>query len=111
MTIPETDSSKRHPRILVPAEIPAYERGGGARTTPLVTRNIGATGFINGITIFSPGASIPVHTHNCDESVVILQGLAIAEIDGVSYNLDEGTATFIQPELHIVFSMAHRRKS
>jgi len=40
--------------ILRPSEIPARERG-GARTIPLVTRKVGATAFINGITIFEPG--------------------------------------------------------
>lgn len=93
--MPAIEGSQRQVSILIPEEIPPYNRGGGARTTPLVTRNIGATGFINGITAFAPDASIPLHTHNCDESVIILKGRAIAEIDGISHNLDEETATFI----------------
>lgn len=85
----------RQPLILIPEEIQPYDRGGGARTIPLVTKDLGATAFINGITIFAPDAAIPVHTHNCDESVIILEGQATAEIDGKVSRLGQGAATFI----------------
>lgn len=39
----------------------------------------GATGFINGITIFDPNAAIPMHTHNCEESVLLLEGDAFRD--------------------------------
>ena len=51
--------------------------------------------FINGITIFEPGAAIQMHTHNCEESVLMLEGSAVAEIDGVEYPVDAGDITFI----------------
>lgn len=81
--------------ILRPSEIPARERGGGAKTIPLVTRRTGARDFINGITIFAPKAAIPLHSHNCDESVLMLEGNAIAEIDGVRHDVTAGDVTFI----------------
>jgi len=81
--------------ILRPSEIPAVERGGGAKTIPLVTRRTGATGFMNGMTVFAPGAAIPLHSHNCDESVVLLEGRAIAEIDGVEHAIEAGDTSFI----------------
>jgi putative monooxygenase len=87
----------RQPLILRPSEIPARARGGGARTTPLVTRAAGATSFINGITEFEPGAAIAFHAHNCEESVMLLTGEAIAEIDGVNHPLHAGDMTFIPP--------------
>lgn len=93
--MPTTEKLIRQPHILVPGAIQAYERGGGARTIPLVTKTIGAGSFINGMTVFAPDASIPLHTHNCDESVTILKGQAQAEIDGVFHALDYGTTTFI----------------
>ena len=65
----------------------------------LVTRKLGATGFINGITEFDPGASIPLHTHNVEESVVILEGNTIVEIDGVEHALGQGDATFLPPNI------------
>ncbi|GLK74007.1 cupin domain-containing protein [Ancylobacter dichloromethanicus] len=87
------------PTILRPAAIPARERGGGARTIPLVTRKVGATGFINGITLFEPGAAIPLHSHNCEESVMLLEGRAFAEIDGVQYELEAGDMSYIPANL------------
>jgi quercetin dioxygenase-like cupin family protein len=81
--------------ILRPAEIPARERGGGARTIPLVTRKVGATAFINGITVFEPGAAVALHSHNCDESVMILEGHAIVEIDGVEHKAGPDDTTFL----------------
>lgn len=81
--------------ILRPAELKTNDRGGGARTTPLVTRKCGSTSMINGITAFDPGASIGLHKHNCEESVMVLDGHAIAEIDGVPHPLGPNDTTWI----------------
>jgi len=83
------------PVILRPAELTAHARGGGASTIPLVTKLLGAQGFINGMTLFEPGAGIPLHTHNCPESVVILEGDAIVEIDGVESRLTRFDTTYV----------------
>lgn len=83
--------------ILRPSTIGASDRGGGARTIPLVTRATGSTTFMSGITIFAPGASIPVHVHDCEESVCLLEGYAIAEVDGVENSIVPGDVTFISP--------------
>jgi quercetin dioxygenase-like cupin family protein len=81
--------------LLRPTELPTHERGGGARTTPLVTRAIGSTGFITGITEFDPGVAIPFHRHNCQESVMLLEGSAVLDIDGVELPLVPHDCTFI----------------
>jgi quercetin dioxygenase-like cupin family protein len=83
------------PAILRPKELKANDRGGGARTTPLVTRGCGSTSMINGITAFEPGAAIGLHKHNCEESVMVLDGQAIAEIDGVQHRLGLNDTTWI----------------
>lgn len=83
------------PAVLRPSDIPARQRGGGAKTIPLVTRRTGSTSFINGITIFEPGAAIQMHMHNCEESVLMLEGNAVAEIDGIEYPVSAGDVTFI----------------
>jgi len=83
------------PAILRPTELPTNERGGGARTTPLVTRKCGSTSMINGITTFDPGAAIGLHKHNCEESVMVLDGHAIVEIEGVQYKLGATDTTWI----------------
>ena len=82
-------------RVLRPRDIKPHERGGSARTTPLVTRGIGSTSMLNGITEFGPGAAIPLHTHNCEESVLVLEGDAIAELDGVQYPMGPTDTTWV----------------
>jgi quercetin dioxygenase-like cupin family protein len=81
--------------VLYPDRMKAYERGGGARTVPLVGPKIGAKSFLNGMTIFGPGAAIPLHTHNCEESVLLLEGRAIAEIDGERHDIKAGDISWI----------------
>lgn len=85
----------QHPAILRPQDLKTNDRGGGARTTPLVTRRCGSTSLINGITAFEPGAAIGVHFHNCEESVMVIEGEAIAEIDGIQHHLTKDDTTWI----------------
>jgi len=81
--------------VLRPSEIKPHERGGGARTIPLVTRRIGSTSLLNGITEFGPNAAIPLHTHNCEESVMVLEGDAIAELGGIQHRMTAGDTTWV----------------
>ncbi|MGV9347403.1 cupin domain-containing protein [Streptomyces spiralis] len=90
------------PAVLRPAELPSFRRGGGATTTPLVTGAVGAQVFLNGITLFAPGAGIPLHTHNCAESVVVLEGDAVVEIDGTEHRLSPYDTT------HVAAGTPHR---
>lgn len=83
------------PVILRPAALPLVDRGGGVTTTPLVSRRCGSTGLINGITAFGPGTSIPLHTHNCEESVMVLDGTAIVEIDGEQHAMGPNDTTWV----------------
>lgn len=87
--------SNAQPAILRPRELKTNDRGNGARTTPLVTRKCGSTSMINGITAFDPGAAIGLHRHNCEESVMVIEGQAIAEIDGVQHLLETNDTTWI----------------
>ncbi len=85
--------------VLRPDEIAPHDRGGGARTTPLVTPAVGSTSFINGITEFAPGAKIDFHSHNCEESVVLLSGRAALDIDSQALELKPLDTTFIPPDV------------
>ena len=60
--------------------LPVIDRGNGIQTTPLVTKEIGLQHLTTGITRFPVGARVPMHSHNCDEQVTILEGEAEAEI-------------------------------
>jgi quercetin dioxygenase-like cupin family protein len=55
--------------------------------------------MINGITAFEPGAAIGLHKHNCEESVMVLDGQAIAEIDGVQHYLGPNDTTWIPADI------------
>ncbi|MDO5372771.1 MAG: cupin domain-containing protein [Corynebacterium glutamicum] len=72
----------KKPQVFRPEALPAIDRGNGARTIPLVTVDRGATTFLNGITEFGPGAQIGHHIHNVVESVMVIKGNAIVDIDG-----------------------------
>ena len=77
-----TEPLNRKAAVLHPSKLPTHDRGGGASTTPLVGPSVGAQAFINGITSFAPGTKIPFHSHNCEESVMLLEGDAMLDIDG-----------------------------
>ncbi|MDQ2067602.1 cupin domain-containing protein [Xinfangfangia sp. CPCC 101601] len=83
------------PAILRPATLPSNDRGGGASTVPLVTRRCGSTSLINGITSFAPGAAIGLHFHNCEESVMVIEGEAVVEIDGERHHLGTFDTTWV----------------
>lgn len=97
---------EREAVILRPDEIPARDRGGGASTIPLVSKRVGAQVFLNGITRFGPGAAIAEHTHNCDESVVILRGNAVVHIAGVPHDVGVGDTSFVPTGIPHYFANA-----
>lgn len=92
--MPQT-STPTKAAVIRPAEQPVADRGGGARTIPLVTPRTGARQLINGITMIAPGAAIPHHFHNCEESVIVLDGRAIAVIDGQEHAVGPGDTSWI----------------
>lgn len=81
--------------VLRPSTMMRHDRGSGAATTPVVTSATGSTSFMSGLTHFAPGAAIPLHFHNCDESVCLIDGIAVAEIDGVAHDLLPGDTSLI----------------
>jgi quercetin dioxygenase-like cupin family protein len=84
--------------ILKIAALPVVERGNGIRTTPLVTKEMGAEHITTGLTRFPAGARVPLHSHNCDEQVTILEGEADAEVDGQLYRLRPFDTTLVAAE-------------
>lgn len=88
-----------HAALLKPETLKTYERGGGAKTTPLVGKSLGTKSFITGYTTFEGGAKIPFHSHNCEESVVLIEGEAFLDIDGLEYQLKPQDVTYIPPNV------------
>ena len=81
--------------ILDPRVLAAKNRGGGIRTVPLVTSRIGSTSLLNGVTTLDPGAAVPLHIHNCEESVLVMSGRGRVHIDGVETDVEPGVTTWI----------------
>jgi quercetin dioxygenase-like cupin family protein len=77
----------------------SHDRGGGARTTPLVVPSVGEASFINGITEFAGGAAVPFHSHNCAESVMLLSGRACMDVAGATHELKPFDTTYIAPNV------------
>ena len=94
------------PAVLRPSQIVPRERGGGARTYPLVNAQIGSQKTLSGITEFAPGAAIALHFHNCEETVMVLEGEAVAEIAGVEHALGPTDTTWIPAGVHHCFRNA-----
>jgi putative monooxygenase len=83
--------------VLRSGDQPVIDRGGGVWTVRLVSPTVGATQFLSGITGFAAGASLPRHSHNCEESVTVLEGLAAFECDGRTAELRPGDTTWVPP--------------
>lgn len=75
--------------------LPVVDRGNGIQTIPLVTKEIGSRHITSGITRFPVGAKVPLHSHNCDEQVTILEGEAEAELDGQRHGLHAYDTTLV----------------
>jgi quercetin dioxygenase-like cupin family protein len=71
------------------------DRGTGVKTRLLVHKGLGSQHLTNGLTRFEPGARIALHYHNCDESVVVVEGEAVAEVDGQRHTMTRFDTTFV----------------
>lgn len=69
----------------------------GVAARRMVTTVTGARTITMGISEFEPGASIFLHTHPCEETVVILAGEAMAEVDGEVFRLGQYDTSFVPP--------------
>jgi HTH-type transcriptional repressor of puuD len=45
--------------------------------------------------VFEPGTAIPLHTHNVEETVLVLEGEATAVVGQDSVDLEAGDATWV----------------
>ena len=92
--------------VIRPAEQTAADRGGGNCTIPLVTPRCGAQQMLNGITVIAPGGAIPEHYHNCEESVIVLDGAGLAMVGGIAHEVGPGDTSWIPPGLPHFFRNA-----
>lgn len=95
MTDQAAQSTTSDPLLIRQADIAPFDRGTGVITLPYVGKwNAEGNKVTTGSTIFAPGTAIPLHTHNVEETVLVLMGEATAEIGDESYDLVAGDATW-----------------
>jgi mannose-6-phosphate isomerase-like protein (cupin superfamily) len=82
--------------VMRAGSIEHFDRGAGVATLPYVGRwNAKGNRVTTGITVFEPGTAIPLHTHNVEESVLLLEGEATAMVGEDSFDLEAGDATWV----------------
>jgi putative monooxygenase len=88
-------TAMKQAHVLHYAELGVVDWGEGVTAQLLVGTELGAEGLTSGITSFEPGSALPVHTHNCDEQVSVIEGQAIAEVGADRYPLGPFDTTFV----------------
>ena len=79
-------------------------RGNGAESFPLVGKMDGTDSFTAGISSFPEGLEVPLHSHNVEEMVTVLQGSGECEIDGIVRSVKLWDTTFIPKNIVHCFS-------
>ncbi len=69
-------------KILKIEDLPVHARGDGVETTLMAGKDVCGARITTGLTSFPPGKEVPVHQHNCDEQVTLIEGEAVVEIEG-----------------------------
>ncbi len=85
--------------LLRETDLPRADRGNGASTTRLVNQSCGSQSMINGITTIPPKGAIPMHYHNCEESVLVLSGTSVAFVGEIELAVKTGDVTWIPANL------------
>jgi|TARA_A100001391_G_scaffold202437_2_gene192009 mannose-6-phosphate isomerase-like protein (cupin superfamily) len=82
--------------ILKVDDIKVIARGSGIKTWPLVVHQIVPHAhFTTGMSVYPVGQGAPMHKHNCDEQVTLLEGVGEVEVDGVITPLKPYDSTYI----------------
>ena len=83
--------------IIKSSLVPPLDRGGAICTTPLITTTsaAGENRITSGMSVYPAGTGAPMHSHNCDEHVTVLEGEAEVLVDGVATRLGRFDTTYI----------------
>ena len=78
------------------------ERRPGVVLSSLVDGDAGATQISSGVAEFAIGASAPMHYHDAEESVIVVEGEGLMVIDGQEHIVHPNDAAFISPGAHSI---------
>ncbi|MFD5873013.1 cupin domain-containing protein [Streptomyces sp. NPDC060322] len=83
--------------IIKTASVRLLDRGGAILTTPLVTTpsSDGENLITSGMSVYPVGSGAPMHSHNCDEHVTVLEGEAEVLVEGEVTRLERFDTTYI----------------
>ncbi|MET7851131.1 cupin domain-containing protein [Streptomyces avermitilis] len=97
--------------IIKAASVRLLDRGGSIVTTPLVTTSSagGENLITSGMSVYPVGSGAPMHSHNCDEHVTILEGAAEVLVDGEVTKLEQFDTTYIPSPVPHLFRNAGDR--
>ena len=74
-----------------------FELAPSAHFQDLFNADLGSQGICGGYGLFEPGARLPCHRHEFDESITIVQGTATCIVEGRRHELS-GNATALVPQ-------------
>ena len=74
-----------------------FELAPSAHFQDLFNADLGSQGICGGYGLFEPGARLPCHRHEFDESITIVQGMATCIVEGQRHELS-GNATALIPQ-------------
>jgi quercetin dioxygenase-like cupin family protein len=83
-------------KILKIDELPVHARGDGVQTTLLVSREVCGSRITTGLTKFPPGKKVPLHSHNCDEQVTLIEGEALVEMNDTQTPIKVLDTTYVE---------------
>jgi len=91
--------------IIKSALVPTLDRGGAISTTPLITTTSagGENRITSGMSVYPPGTGAPMHSHNCDEHVTVLEGEAEVLVEGAATRLGRFDTTYIPAPIPHLF--------
>ncbi len=93
---PDSPGLEGSERVVRRADAPVTELAPHARFQDLYNAALGTLGLCGGYGVFAPGARLPCHRHEFDESITIVQGTATCLVEGRRHELS-GLATALVP--------------
>lgn len=85
-----------HPEFVARRDlIESYELNQGAHFRDLFASRYGSKGICGGYARFDAGSSLPCHIHQYDESITIVEGVAICEVAGRRYILSDNDTALV----------------
>ncbi|MDH6212760.1 cupin domain-containing protein [Streptomyces pseudovenezuelae] len=91
--------------IIKVASVPPLDRGGAVVSTPLITTPSagGENRITSGMSVYPVGSGAPLHSHNCDEHVTVLEGEAEVWVDGEVTKLERFDTTYVPSPIPHLF--------